>query len=63
MQKYEIENSIGNGNFSTVFKAQMMPSRQPCAIKIMRSHPKIALREAQLLRKFKHPNIITIIDF
>lgn len=29
----------------------------------MKSHHKIALREAQLLRKLKHPNVISIIDF
>lgn len=29
----------------------------------MKTHQNIALREAQLLKKIKHPNVISIIDF
>lgn len=29
----------------------------------MKTHKKIALREATLLKKFKHPNVIALLDF
>lgn len=29
----------------------------------MKTHQVIAFREAQLLKKIKHPNVISIIDF
>ena len=29
----------------------------------MKTHPKIALREAHLLKKLRHPNIASLLDF
>jgi serine/threonine protein kinase len=38
MKKYSIQNTIGSGNFSTVFKGFVVSDHSPCAIKVMRAH-------------------------
>ena len=57
---------IGNGNFSEVY--ELLPverSMAPCrlALKCMKKHKQIARREAALLNKLNHPNIIQVYSY
>ena len=38
MKEYQIQNKIGSGNFSTVYKGILKSDGSPCAIKIMKTH-------------------------
>lgn len=61
--KYEILEKVGNGNFSTVYTARQHHSSQITALKVMKTHQNIALKEAYLLKTFEHPNIVKVFDF
>ena len=61
--KYEILEKVGNGNFSTVYTARNHQTQQITALKIMKTHQNIALKEAYLLKSFEHPNIVKVYDF
>ncbi|XP_030573817.1 glycogen synthase kinase-3 [Drosophila novamexicana] len=51
---------IGNGSFGVVFHAKLMPSNEPIAIKKVLQDRRFKNRELQIMRKLKHPNIITL---
>ena len=53
----------GSGNFSSVHKARDNRTGQTRAVKVMKSHEKIGMREALLLKTLEHPNIIRLFDF
>lgn len=74
--KYRIEESIGVGGFSEVFRATHIAMSRPVAIKIFDarrqylSDPERAKRyarhfqrEAHLVSKLQHPNTVTIFDY
>ena len=58
---YQISDSIGSGNFSSVHRAHHHPTGSTVAVKIMKSHRSIALKESALLKSFDHPNIVKLI--
>jgi serine/threonine-protein kinase len=69
---FEIDEQIGAGGFSTVFRAHDVRSRRPVALKIFDLPPRqrgdtnfIAgfLREAYGLAKLDHPSIVKFLDF
>lgn len=53
----------GSGNFSSVHKVRDNRTGHTRAVKVMKSHEKIGLREALLLKSLDHPNIIKLFDF
>lgn len=61
--KYEILERVGSGNFSTVYTARQQHTNTVTALKVMKTHQNIALKEAQLLKSFEHPNIVKVYDF
>lgn len=63
MKNYEVMEKVGSGNFSTVHLAKKIQTGEICAMKIMKTHKNIGLREAYMLKKFDHPNIIKLLDF
>lgn len=60
---YELLQRVGNGNFSVVHLVRDRHSKALLAMKIMKTHPNIALKEAQLLKQLDHPNITRLYDF
>lgn len=63
LNRYEVLEEVGSGNFSSVSKARDASTGQQVAIKKMRSHHKIGLREGLILRGMEHPNIVRMYDF
>ncbi len=68
--KYEIIEELGHGGFGTVYKATDTALSRTVALKIL--HPQLAAdadfverfrKEARLLARLDHPNIVTIYDF
>ena len=62
-ENYEMLQKVGSGNFSVVHLVRDRRSKTLLAMKIMKTHPNIALKEAQLLRQLDHPNITRLFDF
>lgn len=70
-EKYQLEDEIGEGGFGVVYRATMVRSGTPCAIKVFR--PASGNDSVQALERFKqegkagvrfrHPNAIRIDDF
>jgi len=67
---FEIEGEIGRGGMAVVFKARQVHLDRPVALKILApwlaAEPGFAerfSREARVLAKLNHPNIVTIHDF
>ena len=67
---YTILEQIGRGGMATVFKAPGRNDGQTVAIKVLT--PQLAMeenfkarfrREARVLREFKHPNIVPVLDY
>ena len=67
--KYAIRNKLGAGGMATVFLATDLRLKREVAIKI--AHPELAdepescarfLREAELMAKLRHPNVLEIYD-
>ena len=67
---YTILEQIGRGGMATVFKALGRNDGQTVAIKVLT--PQLAMeenfkarfrREARVLREFKHPNIVPVLDY
>lgn len=65
--RFRITELIGSGGLGAVYKAEQLDARRTVAIKFL--HPHIAqleelserfLREAQILSKLCHPNIVTV---
>lgn len=63
MKKYELLDKVGSGNFSTVHLVKNIENGQVAAMKIMKTHQNIALKEAYFLKNFDHPNIVRLLDF
>lgn len=61
--RYEVQEKLGSGNFSSVHTAIDKHNGNKVAVKIMKTHQNIALKEASLLKSFDHPNIIKLFDF
>jgi eukaryotic-like serine/threonine-protein kinase len=61
--RYEVLDVAGNGNFSSVHKGKDTKTGDTVAVKIMRSHQSIGLREGLLLKGMEHPNIVKLYDF
>ncbi|MEE8568319.1 MAG: serine/threonine-protein kinase, partial [Anaerolineales bacterium] len=67
---YTVLEQIGRGGMATVYKALNRNDGQTVAIKVLT--PQLAMeenfrarfrREARVLRKFKHPNIVPVLDY
>lgn len=67
--KYAIERTLGAGGMATVFLATDLRLKREVAIKV--AHPELAaepelaarfLREAELMAKLRHPNVLEIYD-
>lgn len=63
MEKYEILNRAGSGNFSDVYKAKDTLTGEIVAIKEMKQCEDIeelALRQLKILSTLNHPNIVQL---
>ncbi len=69
VERYEIEELVGTGGMSSVFKARDRLLERPVALKIL--HEQYTLdpeyverfrREARAVAQLAHPNIVTVID-
>src|SRR6201995_519265 len=67
--RYELEELVGTGGMSTVFRAHDVQLERRVAVKILREHyaedPEYLerfRREARAVAKLSHPNIVTVID-
>jgi eukaryotic-like serine/threonine-protein kinase len=67
--RYELEELVGTGGMSTVFRAHDVQLEREVAVKILHSHyaddPEYLerfRREARAVAKLSHPNIVTVID-
>ena len=69
VERYEIEELVGTGGMSSVFKARDRLLERPVALKIL--HEQYTLdpeyverfrREARAVAQLTHPNIVTVID-
>jgi serine/threonine protein kinase len=63
INKYEILQKVGNGNFSNVYLVRKKENNDCFAMKIMKTHQNIGVREAEFLKTFDHPNIVKLYDF
>lgn len=68
--KYDLVRKIGSGGMSSVFKAIDRESDRPVAIKVLppgldeeQSFKARFEREARILMRLRHPNIVPILDF
>lgn len=71
--KYRVLASIAAGGMGKVYRAEQLPLGRPVALKVL--HPKHTdgpdgaslrkrfLREASILSKLQHPNIVTVFDY
>lgn len=68
-KKYELLSEVGSGASGVVYKAKQLPIGRPVAIKMLHSHlltPTVIkrfFREAKVISRFSHPNVISIFDF
>ena len=67
--RYELEELLGAGGMSSVFRARDAVLERPVALKILHEHhssdPEYVerfRREARAIAKLSHPNIVTVID-
>ena len=65
---YRLIQRIGSGSFAEVYLGEHIYLRTPAAIKLLHAalDPAAAAnfrREARILRKLRHPNIISLLDF
>jgi predicted Ser/Thr protein kinase len=63
---YEIEEDLGKGAMGVVYRARD-PSGRLVAIKVLRGEPSVTatqrfLREAEVLAKLRHPNVVRVHD-
>ncbi|EJT99462.1 kinase-like protein [Dacryopinax primogenitus] len=65
---YELLNKLGEGTFGEVHKARSHVTGQLVALKRILMHeereglPITALREAKLLKRLKHPHVVSVVD-
>jgi eukaryotic-like serine/threonine-protein kinase len=67
--RYEIEEVVGTGGMSSVYRARDTVLERPVALKILHEHfssdPEYVerfRREARAIARLNHPNIVTVID-
>ena len=68
-QRYELEELVGTGGMSSVYRAQDSLLERHVALKVMHQqlmsdgdHVERFRREARLAAQLSHPNIVTVID-
>jgi len=64
-EKYELEECVGRGATSSIWRTQHIPGRFTCCLKVMeRFHnsDEIARKEFEILKELYHPNILKIFD-
>jgi serine/threonine-protein kinase len=68
--RYRIEGTVGRGGFGAVYKATQLHTQQQVALKILLknfSNAKVDFkrfqREAALVQKLRHPNVVQLLDF
>jgi cyclin-dependent kinase 7 len=68
MEKYEVIKALGQGTWGVVHMAKQKSTGRLVALKKIKSERLeeginfTAIREIKLLREFKHPNIIELVD-
>ncbi len=66
-EKYRIHDILGEGGMGKVYRAERIADGRPVAIKMVRSGgPKTLARfarEAELVARIDHPNVVSILDF
>lgn len=65
--RFQLDAQLGKGGMGAVFRGRMPETGKPCAVKIVRTagHARHALRmqrEAKLLSRVRHPNLVEIFD-
>src|SRR5689334_18760866 len=71
LQRYQIESPLGQGGMGAVFRARHVHLDTEVAVKVLQrsTGPESAalmarfLREAKLVAKLSHPNVVRILDF
>jgi serine/threonine-protein kinase len=68
--RYRILGEIAEGGMGIVYEGVQLPLDRPIAIKVMRDdlgrdpdHAKRFLREARLLTRVSHPNVVEVLDY
>jgi serine/threonine protein kinase len=68
-EKYRVENLIGSGGTSVVYKAEHLQLRRPVAIKMLKSHlvtdddsKRRFEQEARAVSSLNHPNVLNVFD-
>jgi len=67
--KYRLEKKLGQGGFGEVYRGSDLNLKRDVAVKILtdagheEEFKKRFLREAELMAKLMHPNIVTVFDF
>lgn len=68
IKNYQIENKLGEGSFSIVYKAKHLPTNRDFAIKEIditkfeQKEKQNILNEVRILASIDHPNIIRYVD-
>lgn len=68
VEVFEKLNRLGEGTYGTVYRARDTESQGIVALKKVRIHsekdgfPRSSLREIRLLKKFRHPNIVELLE-
>ncbi len=68
--RYRIEGTVGRGGFGAVYKATQLHTQREVALKILLKNfsnakvdSKRFKREAALVQKLRHPNVVELLDF
>src|SRR5690606_28194077 len=71
-ERYRLDAELGRGGYAVVYRGTQLSTGQPVAIKVLLSHRVISdkadverdrfVREAKLMARLKHPNIVRLID-
>jgi serine/threonine-protein kinase len=69
-RRYRIIGTLAEGGMGIVYEAVQLPILRPVAIKVMRDdlgrerdHALRFLREAQMLTRIAHPNVVNVLDY
>jgi serine/threonine-protein kinase len=70
LRRYEVEHDVGQGGMATVYRGIDHVLNRPVAIKVLHTHllQKVEARarfarEARVIAKLRHPNIVEVYDF